>query len=113
MQILDLKWSNITLEGAKCLVEGLFHSKSMRMLDISWNSIGVTEDEEFGKRFGEALNECKTMRHLDIAYNKLKLPVTVALAEEIFNNHTLWGIHAQGNDTAVDAMGFLHSETKQ
>jgi len=48
LEVLDLKWNKITLEGANKIVSGLDHSRSLKMLDISWNRIGIKEEMEFG-----------------------------------------------------------------
>ena len=82
------------------------------MLDLAWNQIGLEKDVSFGTLFGEAVTQCE-IKHLDISYNQIKAEVMEAFAQAIFDNHHMWGLHAQGNEGRVDAMGFVHAGVEE
>lgn len=88
------------------------------MLDISWNCIGQQkpgpvkpgkkETRSVGQRWGEAFEVNKTLLHLDLSFNKIGVTDTTIMAEKIRENHTIYGLHFQGNCGRVDSLGFLH-----
>jgi hypothetical protein len=68
--------------------------------------LGIKHNGEFGKKMGEACNK-GFLRHLDISYNCMDQHECEIFAEEIHENHTLWGLHMLGNECLVDSMGFV------
>jgi len=40
----------------------------------------------------------------------LKESVLEVFAEEIRDNHTLWGLHIQGNEGKLDSLGFINPD---
>ena len=46
--------------------------------------------------------------HLDISYNNINTVDSKAISEHIKDNHTILGIHVDGNDMWVDELGFVY-----
>ena len=78
----------------------------MRMLDLSFNQLGVKRNGQFGLKMGETCNS-GYLTHLDLSYNSLDEAECKVFGDLLKENHTLWGIHMMGNDCTVDSMGFI------
>ena len=50
--------------------------------------------------------------HLDISYNNINAVDAKAISEHIKDNHTILGIHVDGNDMWVDELGFVYPVEK-
>ncbi len=50
-----------------------------------------------------------TLVHLDMSYNKFTEEESILIAEELKDNHKIYGLHFDGNacDAYVDPRGFL------
>ena len=46
--------------------------------------------------------------HLDLSYNNINTVDSKAISEHIKDNHTILGIHVDGNDMWVDELGFVY-----
>ena len=53
-------------------------------------------------------NKLCELLHLDISYNNLNYVDCKAISEHIKNNHTILGIHVDGNDMYTDGFGFVY-----
>ena len=52
-------------------------------------------------------NKNTELLHLDISYNNINVVDATAISEHIKDNHTILGIHVDGNDMWVDELGFV------
>ena len=52
-------------------------------------------------------NKNTELLHLDISYNNINVVDATAISENIKDNHTILGIHVDGNDMWVDELGFV------
>ena len=52
-------------------------------------------------------NKNTELLHLDISYNNINVVDSMAISENIKDNHTILGIHVDGNDMWVDELGFV------
>ena len=52
-------------------------------------------------------NKNTQLLHLDISYNNINVVDATAISENIKDNHTILGIHVDGNDMWVDELGFV------
>ena len=57
-------------------------------------------------------NKSSELIHLDISYNNINFVDSSAISENIKDNHTILGIHVDGNDMWVDELGFVHPVEK-
>ena len=57
-------------------------------------------------------NKQSELLHLDISYNNLNYPDCKAISEHIKYNHTILGIHVDGNDMYTDGFGFIYPVNK-
>ena len=57
------------------------------------------------------MNACP-VKHLDISFNRFPQSIMMTFGDVISENHTLWGLHIQGNEAFVDTLGFVHAESK-
>ena len=53
-------------------------------------------------------NKSTELVHLDISYNNINFIDAKAISENIKDNHTILGIHVDGNDMWVDELGFVY-----
>ena len=53
-------------------------------------------------------NKSTELIHLDISYNNINFVDSKAISENIKDNHTILGIHVDGNDMWVDELGFVY-----
>jgi len=49
----------------------------------------------------------KKLRHLDISYNKFTMEEIELIGEGLKANHTILGIHVEGNQGYYDHKGYL------
>ena len=54
------------------------------------------------------LNKDTELLHLDISYNNINYIDAEKIAEHIKQNHTILGIHVDGNEMEVDELGFVY-----
>ena len=100
---LGLKWNQINGEGGCRIAEALSQDKDkeLKILDLSWNKIGVYKQDfkpkHIGETWGKALIENKSLVHLDLSFNKICEEDTRVILEDIKSNQTLFGFHYQGN----------------
>jgi hypothetical protein len=57
--------------------------------------------------FAEAMEMNETLTHLNIAYNKFSKAEVETLAGKLNVNHTLKGLHVEGNAGFYDHKGYL------
>ena len=104
---LDLHWNNFRTQGAQELFEGLGANTGLIELDISWNSFGRESSVDVARSLGLALKSNKELLHLDISYSYFSKNECEVIAELLSFNHTILGLHALGNDCAIDSKGFM------
>ena len=97
MEVLNLSWNRITSYGGTNIFEGLREGRSCRSVNISYNSLGKQESFLFVEAFQLAVNE-DNIKHVDLSYNRMKKAVCDKLGKLIIENHTLYGIHLEGNE---------------
>ena len=51
-----------------------------------------------------------TLLHLDISFNSFSSEDMIVIGDGLRENHTLFGIHVDGNNAKVDANGFIRPE---
>lgn len=100
LEIFNVSWNKIRWGGIS-LAEGLKDNKTLKSVDLSWNSMGSKKNGEFGLKIGEAAN-AGTITHLDLSYNSMDKNECRIFGETIQDNHSLWGLHMIGNDCLVD-----------
>ena len=67
----------------------------------------------FSVSLSEMFIENKTLRHVDLRYNSLSREDCIAIGEGLEQNHTLLGLHMEGNMLDVDSLGFLTVERNE
>ncbi|CAG9323140.1 unnamed protein product [Blepharisma stoltei] len=107
LQKLDLHWNNIRGEGAKMICRAISHNKSLKILDLSWNAISSPPLDNACKFLSRAFQKHPLLFHVDLSHNGLSLNDAQVLSEGLAHNHTIMGIHMEGNQGIVDALGFV------
>ena len=111
---LLLHWNYITGDGASKILAATTRYGSMKVIDLSWNSIGRCKTKVFVKQFSEILTTQETLMHLDLSHNKLKEEDCKNIATALVENHTLWGLHFSDNGTySIDSKGFLNQNVSR
>ena len=57
-------------------------------------------------------NEYLELLHLDISHNNIGYVDCAQIAIDVKNNHTILGIHVDGNDMYIDELGFIYAYEK-
>ena len=85
-------------------------SKSIKYLDFTWNNLG-TLIPAVGKLALAIHNLFKAgvLKHIDISYNQINHLECFKLGTLIKENHSLLGLHMNGNEAFLDPFGFIHS----
>jgi hypothetical protein len=107
IRYLDLHWNKIRGKGAMSLLAGINRNKSLRSLDISWNSMGRDSNFSVAEKLASTLASNTTLKHLDVSYNYFSFEECKVISEGLCSNHTLLGLHADGNNCTIDSVGFM------
>lgn len=135
LETLQLHWNKIRAKGAMCLAKAIKTNRTIKILDISFNSFGsgavkkaiVQDDpkkqEEVAAEQRHAISklECVvsawkwrktlmknfTLLHLDISFNSFSDQDMIAIGDGLRENHTLLGCHVEGNSSKLDSLGFI------
>ena len=107
VESLDLHWNTLNGPAAVQLFTGLANNSHLKVLDLSWNSLGRTTDPDVCLAVNYMFRENITLVHLDLSNNYFTYGECATLADGIKINHSILGLHLDGNDVDQDAMGFL------
>ena len=107
LKVLDLHWNSLRGAGAVELLKGLAKNNTLEALDASWNALGRDENMEVIKALEKVFGENTSLLHLDLSNNYFTLEECTLLADSLNCNHTILGLHMDGNDCSVDSKGFL------
>lgn len=107
---LDLHWNGIRGEGLNALMTGLSHNSCLLELDLSWNEIGQNTLTSSATKISECITINKTLRHLDLSNNRISNHECGIIAQGLRQNHTICGLHMEGNYCKVNCMGYLIQE---
>lgn len=111
LEKLDLHWNNLRGSGAVAIFEGLSENISLLELDISWNGLGRDALSHAVIKINECFVKNNTLRHIDLSNNRFTSNESEVMASGLMHNHTICGVHVEGNNCSLDAMGYLHSDT--
>ena len=87
----------------------------MQVLDLSYNSLSVAQplrknqkmdpyDKQSAQIWSECLRKNKALIHVDISHNDLPwIGFFDQVAEALFDNHSLLGLHVKGNQAQIDS----------
>jgi hypothetical protein len=96
---------NLELEELKVNMEFL----SKKKLNAVKNNVSL-----FAKELGLLFNgDCKELVHLDISHNNIGYIDSQFISQEVKFNHSILGIHLDGNDMTIDSLGFIKAIQKE
>lgn len=77
-------------------------------------NLGPTKNVSlFGKELSELFKEPNIeLVHLDISHNNITYEDSVLISHEVKKNHSILGIHLDGNEMVVDELGFITATRK-
>ena len=76
--------------------------------------VDKTKVSDFAKELGDLFTEENhSLIHLDISHNNLNYVDCEYLSKKIVKNHTILGIHVDGNELTIDDLGFLYPIDKE
>ena len=107
LKVLDLHWNMLRGKAAVELFKGVAKNSTLEVLDVSWNSLGKEPSLETCRALSRVFGENTSLKHLDLSNNYFNLEECEHMAQSILANHTILGIHMEGNDCRVDTKGFL------
>jgi hypothetical protein len=130
VKYLDLRGNNIQAKGAIALANGVKLNRSLRSLNMKWNSIGkdptgvsalcdaLKSNLTIGhvdfrnnrinnvgaKHIGDMLKSNTTITHLDISWNDLGVDGGIALLDGLKRNNTLIDCQLSGSKVGEDTL---------
>jgi len=100
VKYLDLRGNNIQAKGAIALANGIKLNRSLRSLNLKWNSIG--RDPSGVSALCDALKSNLTIGHVDVRNNRINNIGAKHLAEMLKANTTITHLDLSWNDLGVD-----------
>eukprot|EP00357_Protocruzia_adherens_P001184 CAMPEP_0115016550 /NCGR_PEP_ID=MMETSP0216-20121206/27513_1 /TAXON_ID=223996 /ORGANISM="Protocruzia adherens, Strain Boccale" /LENGTH=922 /DNA_ID=CAMNT_0002387047 /DNA_START=323 /DNA_END=3091 /DNA_ORIENTATION=+ len=101
---LTVHWNKIRSQGAIEIFDGMMSNESLRMFDISFNAIASMKAAE---KIAAVLSYNTRLLHADLSHNQLNSDHCNLISTRITDNHTLLGLHMDGNDCVLDPHGFM------
>ena len=108
IEILDLQWNFIRASEALLFFQSVKNNCGIKILDMSWNSLGQDKITQSIQAIGECLASNETLYHVDLSHNKYSLHDCKILSEKLKYNHTIYGLHFEGNYGKIDALGHIN-----
>jgi Ran GTPase-activating protein (RanGAP) involved in mRNA processing and transport len=96
LKILNVSWNRITEKGAVPLLKSITNKSVLRDLNLAYNKLGKLGSLVVVNSLGDVIN-AGFLKHLNLSYTDLDYTHCQVLAELIEKNHTLFGLHLQGN----------------
>eukprot|EP00929_Paragymnodinium_shiwhaense_P084130 TRINITY_DN44972_c0_g1_i1.p1 TRINITY_DN44972_c0_g1~~TRINITY_DN44972_c0_g1_i1.p1 ORF type:complete len:1236 (+),score=332.17 TRINITY_DN44972_c0_g1_i1:159-3866(+) len=114
LSLLDLSYNMLQGEGGCAFLQGVHTNGSeggrLRWLNLAWNCLGREHPGHHAvAALASIFSDCKVLFHIDIAYNNIVYEDCLLLETALKNNHSLWGLHIEGNAGVMDADGHLHA----
>jgi len=109
LQVLDLGWNRISTLGGAKIFEGIREGRSCRNINMPFNLLGKSDSFEFVEAVQLAVNE-ENIKHLDFSFNRMSQAVWEKFGLLIMENHTLYGLHMEGNEWYIDKNGFIQAK---
>ena len=87
------------------------NSKPINSIEESKNPVATSFAQLFARGFGEPWSEAfaknKSLIHIDLSHNHIGSTDVEIIAEGLKKNQQIMGIHFQGNDGEVNALGHI------
>ena len=90
-------------------MSGIQENFGIKILNLGWNTIGNFQSKSFAEKLSSVLKDDNII-HLDISHNNLGKESCSIISQGLASNHTLYGIHVEGNECFIDAKGFMQIE---
>mmetsp|Transcript_38103 Transcript_38103/g.109961 ORF Transcript_38103/g.109961 Transcript_38103/m.109961 type:complete len:434 (-) Transcript_38103:143-1444(-) len=100
VKYLDLRGNNIQAKGAMILANGIKINRSLRSLNLKWNSIG--RDPSGVQALCDVLKFNLTIGHVDLRNNRISNVGAKAIGEMLTANTTISHLDLSWNDLGVD-----------
>jgi len=100
VKYLDLRGNNIQAKGAVALANGIKLNRSLRSLNLKWNSVG--RDATGIQALCDALKSNLTIGHVDLRNNRINNVGAKYLGEMLVANTTITHLDLSWNDLGVD-----------
>ena len=107
LKYLDLHWNSLGIGGCVELMKGLAGNDGLVHIDLSYNSLGRRDGLVTAKALADMFSVNQFLQHVDISNNYLSAKECEVIGEGLKDNHTIVGIHVQGNDCVVDSKGYI------
>ena len=105
---LSLYWNLIQGPGACEILTGIQENFGIKVLNLGWNMIGNFMSNSFADKLAIVLKD-ENLIHLDICHNSIKENTLLIIEQALYSNHSLFGLHVDGNECVIDSIGFMIS----
>lgn len=106
-----IRWNSIRGEGAAKLFSSLVSNNTLRVFDLGWNLIGEEAIGGLGsavQELVELLSKNHNIVHIDLSNNGFSFAESTLIGKALEHNHSVYGIHFEGNSGWVDWKQFIH-----
>jgi hypothetical protein len=100
VKYLDLRGNNIQAKGAIALANGIKLNRSLRSLNLKWNSVG--KDATGVSALSDALKSNLTIGHVDLRNNRINNIGAKHIGDMLKANTTITHLDVSWNDLGVD-----------
>lgn len=100
VKYLDLRGNNVQAKGAIALANGIKLNRSLRSLNLKWNSVG--RDASGVQAISDALKSNLTVGHLDLRNNRINNVGAKYVGEMLVANTTITHLDLSWNELGVD-----------
>lgn len=109
LEQIYLHWNRLKGIGGQCIFSGLLLNETVRVCDVSNNQLALDIEGECVASICDLLRASRNacLLHLDLSRNGFSEPQSQLIAAALLSNHTLIGLHFQGNQGVIDPLGFL------
>jgi hypothetical protein len=116
LHTLDLSWNMLTGESAAAVASALECGEvasNLKTLDLSFNAFGSETGADAVGPLARALAQNKYLTHLNLSGNNFTPAAVQTLGKALDSNHTLLGLHIDGECTQVDGCGVLRGHQRK
>lgn len=99
---LYLQWNMITSKGFVEILKYATENDRLKVLNLGHNRLGINFHKNQTSYICHFLEQNTGLVHLDLSHNNLPDFILESVSQSLESNHTLLGLHIEGNFGGVD-----------
>ena len=110
LEELYIACNYLSAKSGEKIFSELSNNTVLKILDYSMNQLGDDESLNCATAIANCFKVNKSLHHLDLSFNNFNKEATGIISEGLSSNHSLYGLHYQGNYGWINSKGFLICE---